>query len=828
MNPVSLTRESLVKGPNITYRAANHFAATMPAATHPKDVFFGQAPMASKWPTRLLASIIMTLGLLGIGNAPANAAESGTTASCSNTSNIFPTLEANDCEQTTPTPDETEVQQNTVKTYAYTVDTFIEVLESDTVKELQFLSQEDAFAAILEDGSEVILKLPELVEDLQKIQKIVEEKELTTIFVESPSSSNGSSSSGGGALPSMYTIGGIVLFSMLIRRVIRKRQENKQAAAINNPEKTAQRRQEMLGLLGRTYPVAKNVEERFSDVAGHPEVVQDLQEVLEDFITATEPNKVSVFDQYIDNKMKRLIEKRVDSLERQLADKKVSAQDKAKAREELTYIHEHLTSGDIFELSWPNPKWTGAPDNIEAEENQGIEPFTSMTFNEPKKSVKPSSLTEMSASSISGLLLYGPPGTGKTLLARALAGESNSGFIYLSGSDFEEMLVGSGANNVRALWDQAKKVADEEGRCIIYIDEVDSIGGKRSESPLGGNESRTETLNQLFTKMDGFEKDSRILWVASTNRKDLLDPALIRPGRLEKHIKVDVPSGYKNRLAILDIYARPFLENGFIDDSVNLMKIAKMARGYSGADLKSLMTEAVRVAIKEGQEKITEASFAEAILRVTLGGRRKTSLDVPPLEHQRVLQHEFGHGAITQLTGGEVFIASSIPRGDALGFVVPSAENYSQYLPTRDEMLKRMLVSAGGRAAEEVLYGRNKVSAGWSSDLESILRQFDMMMSLGLLNGEVIAPTMPRKPTEQQQKFQNRFIEDELMSTARKLLSLVPKDDLEKMIKEFSGLERELIGDEANDFIKRHLENYPTEEGEALIEDFLENSFREE
>ncbi|MBX5466122.1 MAG: ATP-dependent zinc metalloprotease FtsH [Firmicutes bacterium] len=306
-----------------------------------------------------------------------------------------------------------------------------------------------------------------------------------------------------------------------------------------------------------------------------------------------------------------------------------------------------------------------------------------------------------------GVLLYGPPGTGKTLLARAVAGEAGVPFFSESGSGFVEMFVGVGAARVRDLFEQAKKNAP----CILFIDELDAVGRMRGAGYGGGNDEREQTLNQLLVEMDGFGVNEGVIVMAATNRPDVLDPALLRPGRFDRQIVVHRPD-LKGRIQILKVHTR----NKPLAKDVDLEAIARRTPGFTGADLANLANEAALLAARARQKQITMANFIEATERVIAGPEKRTRV-VTDLEKRVVAFHESGHTLVGMMVphGDPVNKVTIIPRGMSLGYTLPVPEE-DRYLVTRDQILDRVAMSLAGRAAEQIVFG--EVSTGAHDDLE--------------------------------------------------------------------------------------------------------------
>jgi len=327
-----------------------------------------------------------------------------------------------------------------------------------------------------------------------------------------------------------------------------------------------------------------------------------------------------------------------------------------------------------------------------------------------------------------GVLLLGPPGSGKTLLARAIAGEAGVPFFSISGSDFVEMFVGVGAARVRDLFEQGKKNAP----CIIFIDEIDAVGRYRGAGLGGGHDEREQTLNALLVEMDGFESNTGVIIIAATNRPDILDPALLRPGRFDRQIVVDRPD-LKGREGILKVHTR----NVLLDKSVDLSIIARRTSGFSGADLANLVNEAALLAARRDKKAITIEELEESIDRVIAGPQRKSRV-ISDKEKKRIAYHESGHALVARFLPdtNPVHKISIIPRGyGALGYTL-QLPTEDRFLATQDEMLNNISVMLGGRAAEEIIF--REVSTGASNDLErateiahKMVCEFGMSSKLG-------------------------------------------------------------------------------------------------
>ncbi len=328
-----------------------------------------------------------------------------------------------------------------------------------------------------------------------------------------------------------------------------------------------------------------------------------------------------------------------------------------------------------------------------------------------------------------GALLVGPPGTGKTLLARAIAGEANVPFFTISGSDFVEMFVGVGASRVRDMFEQAKKNAP----CIIFIDEIDAVGRSRGAGLGGGNDEREQTLNQLLVEMDGFEANEGIILIAATNRPDVLDPALLRPGRFDRQVVVPNPD-LVGREKILNVHSKKVP----LGPDVNIRAIARGTPGFSGADLANLVNESALLAARRNKRLVTNKEFEDAKDKIMMGSERR-SMVMTEKEKEMTAYHEAGHAivALNVPATDPVHKATIIPRGRALGMVMqlPERDKFSMSV---EEMKSRLAVLMGGRVAEEVKFGWDKVTSGASSDIEqatklarAMVTQYGLSESLG-------------------------------------------------------------------------------------------------
>jgi cell division protease FtsH len=321
-----------------------------------------------------------------------------------------------------------------------------------------------------------------------------------------------------------------------------------------------------------------------------------------------------------------------------------------------------------------------------------------------------------------GVLLYGPPGTGKTLLARAVAGEAGVPFFSISGSDFVEMFVGVGASRVRDLFEQAK----QNSPCIIFMDEIDAVGRHRGAGMGGGHDEREQTLNQLLVEMDGFEMKDNIILIAATNRPDVLDPALLRPGRFDRQVVVDRPDR-KGRKQILEVHTR----GKPLARSIELDTLAGQTPGFTGADLANLINEAALLTARTGSREISMKELEEGIMRVIAGPEKKTRV-MSEKERLITAYHEVGHAIVGQLLEhtDPVHKISIISRGQALGYTI-SLPTEDKFLTTRSELTDTMAMTLGGRAAEEIIFG--EITTGASNDLEKVTESAkQMVMRFGM------------------------------------------------------------------------------------------------
>jgi cell division protease FtsH len=373
-----------------------------------------------------------------------------------------------------------------------------------------------------------------------------------------------------------------------------------------------------------------------------------------------------------------------------------------------------------------------------------------------------------------GVLLVGPPGTGKTLLARAVAGEAGVPFFSMSGSDFVEMFVGVGAARVRDLFAQAKANAP----CIIFIDELDALGKARGINPLGSHDEREQTLNQLLVEMDGFDSSSGVIIMAATNRPEILDPALLRPGRFDRHVAIDRPD-INGREAILKIHVKRIK----LGDDVDLRKIAAMTPGFVGADLANLVNEAALLSARRNADRVEMKDFQEALDRI-IAGLEKRNRAINPKERKIVAYHEAGHAIVAMAVpnADPVNKVSIIPRGiGALGYTqqMPTED---RYLMTRQELIDRVCVLLGGRVAEEIVFG--DVSTGAMNDLQRatdivkrMITEYGMSDKLGPLTFR----REPRSPFLQTEYTSSLFTERDFSERTAEMIDQEMKELIDKL-----------------------------------------------
>jgi len=428
-----------------------------------------------------------------------------------------------------------------------------------------------------------------------------------------------------------------------------------------------------------------------------------------------------------------------------------------------------------------------------------------------------------------GCLLVGPPGTGKTLLARAIAGEAGVPFFTISGSDFVEMFVGVGASRVRDMFEQGKKNAP----CIIFIDEIDAVGRSRGAGLGGGNDEREQTLNQLLVEMDGFETNEGVIIIAATNRPDVLDPALLRPGRFDRQVVVSLPD-IIGREKILKVHAKKIS----MAPDINLRTVARGTPGFSGADLANLVNESALLAARKNKRIVTNVEFEEAKDKVMMGAERR-SMVMTEDEKRLTAYHEAGHAIVTmnEKAAYPIHKATIIPRGRALGMVMqlPEKDEVSQ---TREQLHAQMAIAMGGRVAEELIFGDDKVTTGAASDIEQATKRARaMVMRAGLSKelgpvayGENEEEVFLGRSVARQQNMSEetaKKVDSEIRKFVEKGYDRAKKvltekiDDLHKLAKALLTYET-LTGSEIEDLINKNL--YPSNKEDLKSNDKDDNS----
>lgn len=412
----------------------------------------------------------------------------------------------------------------------------------------------------------------------------------------------------------------------------------------------------------------------------------------------------------------------------------------------------------------------------------------------------PEKFTRLGAKIPKGILLVGPPGTGKTLLAKAVAGESGVPFFSISGSDFIEMFVGLGAARVRDLFEQAKAKAP----CIVFIDELDSLGKARGSGMMGGHDEREQTLNQLLSEMDGFEVNKGVVILAATNRPEILDPALLRPGRFDRHILVDRPD-LKERVAILAVHSKGIK----IAAGVDLEIIARRTPGFTGADLANLVNEATLLAVRQGKEQVEESDFEAAIDRIVAGLEKKNRV-LNENEKRTVAYHETGHALIATFrkTAEKVHKISIVPRGiGALGYTM-QLPTEDRFLMSKTELLEKIDVLLGGRAAEKIMF--NEITTGAQNDLQratdiarSMVAMYGMNEKLGQVTYLQPASQFLQQGLFQQKEFSDQtalLIDEEVRKIIDERMALVEQTLIEQrgLLEKIATtlLEKEALDDE--------------------------------
>ena len=423
-----------------------------------------------------------------------------------------------------------------------------------------------------------------------------------------------------------------------------------------------------------------------------------------------------------------------------------------------------------------------------------------------------------------GCLLVGQPGTGKTLLARAIAGEAGVPFFTISGSDFVEMFVGVGASRVRDMFEQGKK----NSPCIIFIDEIDAVGRSRGAGLGGGNDEREQTLNQLLVEMDGFDTNEGVIIIAATNRPDVLDPALLRPGRFDRQVVVGLPD-IIGREKVLKVHVKKIK----MAPDVNLRTVARGTPGFSGADLANIVNEAALLAARKNKRLVTLTEFEEARDKVMMGSERR-SMVMTEEEKKLTAYHEAGHAIVTinEDAAHPIHKATIIPRGRALGMVMQLPER-DQLSQTREQLHAQLAIAMGGRVAEEIIFGEDKVTTGASSDIEQATqRARAMVMQAGLSKelgpvaygsneeevflGRSVARTQNMsEETSKKVDSEIRKIVDKGYERARTVLT-EKIDDLHKLAKALLTYET-LSGEEIENLINKNI--YPSNKEDLKVED---------
>ncbi len=424
----------------------------------------------------------------------------------------------------------------------------------------------------------------------------------------------------------------------------------------------------------------------------------------------------------------------------------------------------------------------------------------------------PEKYAAMGARTPRGVILYGPPGTGKTLLAKAVAGEASVPFFQASGSSFDDMLVGVGAKRVRDLFTRAKKAAPS----IIFIDEIDSVAGKRGRNDIaGGGGIADQTINQLLAEMDGFNTRTGVVIMAATNRLDFLDEAILRPGRFDRHIQVNLPD-IKEREAILKIHAR----NKNLSSKVNLGDIARRTPGFSGAQLENVLNEATLLAVRLGKTAIGMSEIDEAIDRVIAGPAKHTRV-ITEEEKKQIAYHEAGHALVGLHTkGGDVVEKITIiPRGNAAGYTLATPEKQELAIQKKSDLLAIIRTTLGGRAAEEVIYGKNAISTGASNDLykvTNIVRSMVAQLGMSDVGMTQFIPTEGAVPAYAQKSFSemtnqkiDKEIEEIIQSEYANAKEIIKKNKKELDLIVETLLILETIVKEQIDFIHKKLELPP-------------------
>lgn len=442
------------------------------------------------------------------------------------------------------------------------------------------------------------------------------------------------------------------------------------------------------------------------------------------------------------------------------------------------------------------------------------------------KYIKDADKNKVEAELPKGILLTGGPGTGKTLIARAIAGEANVPLIAVSASKFIKMFAGLGAVQIDSLFDKAERIAKKHSYCIIFIDEIDAIGGKRSNNTSGSTDSSreyTQAINQLLNRMGGFKPNTHVLVLAATNRPDTLDPALTRPGRFDMTIEIPPPISSSQREDILDKYLSKKQEKGLLAPDIDIKWLADNTEGFTGADLENLVKQAAIIAFENDQSQITKENFKSAITEIAIG--MESGAQVKREDLEVVARHEpAGHGLIGFACKREPETVSSTPRGKSLGHVMFSGGLYSKVLPNKAELLESLLILVGGRAAELELLPPNSETTGAQSDYREARNILRLMLTSAMFPDHSSSDysDSQKELSDNDIKFTNQIL-DRVLLIDRKIIKLVPKEKLEALVKEYLELEEELKGQDAKAFYDRLLEGVDWEPIYKLVQEFIDN-----